>query len=117
MSPLFGVKAFWPLDLKTLEYVEPTKPRFESIGAVKDEEVLGERMKGLLAADDRVGQLVRALTYQSLAYASERIPEISDTPKPIDDAMRWGYALEGGRLNTANRGYVVGCQRLERRFF
>lgn len=95
-----GKKAFWPLDLDTLEYVEPTKPRFESIGAVKDEGALGERMKILLAADDRAGQLVRALTYQSLAYASQRIPEISDTPKPIDDAMRWGFGREAGPFET-----------------
>jgi 3-hydroxyacyl-CoA dehydrogenase len=39
---------------------------------------------------------VRALTYQSQAYASERIPEIADTPQPIDDAMRWGFGLEAG---------------------
>ncbi len=54
----------------------------------------------LLAAEDRAGQLVRALTYQSLAYASERIPEIADTPRPIDDAMRWGFGREAGPFET-----------------
>jgi len=43
---------------------------------------------------------VRALTYQSLAYASERIPEVADTPKPIDDAMRWGFGREAGPFET-----------------
>jgi 3-hydroxyacyl-CoA dehydrogenase len=95
-----GKKEFRPLNLQTLEYIEPTKPRFESIGKIKDEEKLSERLKMLLTADDRAGQLVRALTYQSLAYASERIPEISDTPKPIDDAMRWGFGREAGPFET-----------------
>lgn len=95
-----GSKEFWVLDLKSLEYQAPTKVRFPSIGKVKDMESLGERLKVLLAADDRAGQLVRALTYQSLAYASERIPEVSDTPKPIDDAMRWGFGREAGPFET-----------------
>jgi 3-hydroxyacyl-CoA dehydrogenase len=59
-------------------------------------ESLSARLKVLLAADDRAGQLVRALTYQSLAYASERIREIADTPLPVDDAMRWGFGHEAG---------------------
>lgn len=95
-----GKKDFWVLNLKTLEYEEPTKVRFESIGKVKDEGNLGKRLKILLDADDRAGQLVRALTYQSLAYASDRVPEIADTPKPIDDAMRWGFGREAGPFET-----------------
>jgi 3-hydroxyacyl-CoA dehydrogenase len=95
-----GKKEFWALNLKTLEYQEPQKVRFESIGKAREKENLGERLQVLLEADDRAGQLVRALTYQSLAYASERIPEIADTPKPIDDAMRWGFNHEAGPFET-----------------
>jgi len=91
-----GKKVFWPLNLQTMEYEEPTKPRFDSIGKVKDESDLGNRLAGLIEAEDKAGQMVKAFTYQSLAYASERIPEISDTPKPIDDAMRWGFGHEAG---------------------
>lgn len=95
-----GGKEFWALNLQTLEYEPPQKVRFESIGKVKDMEKLGDRLKVLLQAEDRAGQLVRALTYQSFAYASERIPEIADTPKPIDDAMRWGFGREAGPFET-----------------
>ncbi len=95
-----GGKEFWALNLETLEYEASKKVRFESIGKVKDMEKLGDRLKVLLAAEDRAAQLVRALTYQSLAYASERIPEIADTPKPIDDAMRWGFGREAGPFET-----------------
>jgi 3-hydroxyacyl-CoA dehydrogenase len=95
-----GGKEFNALNLKTLEYAPSQKIRFDSIGKVKDMEKLGDRLKVLLASEDRAGQLVRALTYQSLAYASERIPEVADTPKPIDDAMRWGFGREAGLFET-----------------
>ena len=97
---LDGKKAFWSLNLKTMQHEAPVKVRFESIGKVKDEKDLGKRLKVLLAAEDRAGQLVRALTYQSFAYATERIPEIADTPKPIDDAMRWGFGRQAGPFET-----------------
>jgi 3-hydroxyacyl-CoA dehydrogenase len=91
-----GKKEFWALNLQTLEHEAPVKVRFESLGKVKDEADLGKRLQTLVASEDRAGQLVKALTYQSFAYASERIPEIADTPKPIDDAMRWGFGREAG---------------------
>lgn len=95
-----GKKEFWPLNLETLEYQPPQKVRFDSIGKARDKSNLGERLKIMLAAEDRAGELVRAITYQSLAYASERIPEIADTPVPIDNAMVWGFGLEAGPFET-----------------
>ncbi|HSO26502.1 MAG TPA: 3-hydroxyacyl-CoA dehydrogenase NAD-binding domain-containing protein, partial [Anaerolineales bacterium] len=91
-----GKKDYFPLNLQTLEYEAPEKVRFESVGKTRGVEDPGERLQILLSADDRAGQLARALTYQSLAYASERIPEIADTPEAIDDAMRWGFGHEAG---------------------
>ena len=93
-----GKREFWSLDLKTLEHVPPTKPRFDSVKAAKDVEGLGDRLKVLLEAPsaDKAAQLVKALTYQSFQYASSIIPEVADTPKPIDDATRWGFSHEAG---------------------
>lgn len=95
-----GKKEYWPLNLKTLEHEPPTKVRFESLGKAKEVEDLGERLKVLIDGDDRASQLVEALTYQSFAYASERIPEIADSPKPVDDAIRWGFNYEAGPFET-----------------
>ncbi len=91
-----GKKEFWPLDLKTLEHIPPQKPRFESVGKAKDLESLADRLKVLIEAEDKAGRLVRALTLQSFQYVSSIIPEVADTPKPIDDAMRWGFTREAG---------------------
>lgn len=95
-----GGKEFHVLDFESMDYRPAQKVRFDSIGKVKDVEDLGKRLQVLLAAEDRAAELVRALTYQSLAYASERIPEVADTPKPIDDAMRWGFGREAGPFET-----------------
>lgn len=95
-----GTKQFWPLDLTTLEHTPPTKPRFDSVKAAKDVEGLGERLKILLEADDKAANLVKALTYQGFQYASSIIPEVADTVKPIDDAVRWGFMHEAGPFET-----------------
>jgi 3-hydroxyacyl-CoA dehydrogenase len=91
-----GKKEFWPLDLKTREYQEGEKVRYDSVQAAKDIEVLGERIAKMLEDDDRAASLVKAILLQGLSYASHCIPEIADTPKPIDDAMRWGFGHEAG---------------------
>jgi 3-hydroxyacyl-CoA dehydrogenase len=95
-----GKKEFWSLDLNTLEHVPPTKPRFDSVKAAKDIEGLGNRLKVLLEADDKAANLVQALTYQAFQYASSIIPEVADTLKPIDDAVRWGFMHEAGPFET-----------------
>ncbi len=95
-----GTKEYWPLDLNNLEYAPPQKPRFDTVKKAREIEPLGERLKYLLSVDDRVGQLVRAMTYQGLAYAAQVIPEIADTPLPLDDAMRWGFGHEAGPFET-----------------
>jgi 3-hydroxyacyl-CoA dehydrogenase len=93
-----GKKEFHSLDLQTLEHVAPGKPRFDSVKAAKDIEGLGDRLKVMLEAPsaDKAAVLVQALTYQGFQYASSIIPEVADTAKPIDDAMRWGFMHEAG---------------------
>jgi 3-hydroxyacyl-CoA dehydrogenase len=95
-----GKKEFLSLDLNTLEHVPPTKPRFESVKNATDIEGLGNRLKVLLEADDKAANLVKALTYQGFQYASSIIPEVADTVKPIDDAVRWGFMHEAGPFET-----------------
>ena len=95
-----GRKEFWPLDLNSLEHITPTKPRFDSVKATKDVEGLGNRLKVLLEAEDKAADLIKALTYQGFQYASSIIPEVADTVKPIDDAVRWGFMHEAGPFET-----------------
>jgi len=95
-----GSKEFHSLNLQTLEHGPSQKVRFESIGKTRDKESLAERLKILLSETDRAAELVKALSYQGMAYAASLIPEVADTPKPLDDAMRWGFGHEAGPFET-----------------
>lgn len=95
-----GKKEFHSLDLVSLEHKPAGKPRFESVKKAKDLETLSERLKVLSAETDKAAALVKALTWQGFQYASSIIPEVSDTPKPLDDAVRWGFMHEAGPFET-----------------
>ena len=95
-----GKKDFYSLDLNTLEHVPAGKPRFDSVKAARDIEGLGDRLKVLLAADDKAARLVQALTWQAFQYASTIIPEVADSGKPVDDAICWGFMHEAGPFET-----------------
>ncbi|HET6148439.1 MAG TPA: 3-hydroxyacyl-CoA dehydrogenase/enoyl-CoA hydratase family protein [Polyangia bacterium] len=88
------------LDLKTLEYVPQTKPRFASIGAARAIEDVGERIKKILAGDDRAAALARTVIYETLIYAANRVGEIADDIVEIDRALRWGFGWERGPFET-----------------
>ncbi len=91
-----GKKELWALNLDTLEYEPPSKPRFESVGQFRAVEPLGERIRLLINADDRAGQYLYHLHAFLLAYASNRVPEITDTIVNVDNAQRWGFAHQLG---------------------
>lgn len=98
-----GQEEFWPLDLSTLEHRPPVKPPIESLTRAREVSDLTERIRLFLAAEDRAGDLVRAVTFHGLAYASRRIPEIADAPDTIDRAVRAGFAHELGPFELWDR--------------
>jgi 3-hydroxyacyl-CoA dehydrogenase len=88
------------LDLATLTYVPQTKPRFPSIGASRKIDDVDERLRVLLAGDDRAAALARTITYETLIYAANRLGEIADDLVSIDRALRWGFGWERGPFET-----------------
>jgi 3-hydroxyacyl-CoA dehydrogenase len=80
------------LDRKTLEYHLAAKPRFASLETVRKIEPLAERLKALIALDDKAGRFLWQLLSDHVRYAAHMVPEISDRVVEIDRAMRWGYA-------------------------
>ncbi len=91
-----GKKELWALNLETLEYEPPSKPRFDSVGRHRKVEPLGERIRLLINADDRAGQYLWHLHAFLLAYASNRVPEVTDTIVNVDNAQKWGFAHQMG---------------------
>ncbi len=89
-------RELWALNLETMEYEPPTRPRFDSASEHRRVKPLGKRLKLLLNADDRAGQYLWHHHAFYLAYASQRIPEITGSIANIDNAQRWGFNHELG---------------------
>ena len=95
-----GEKEIQTLNLKTLEYQPRQKPRFASFEAAKPVDDLKQRLKILLASQDKAGEFYRQFHYGLFSYISHRIPEISDEVYRIDDAMKAGFGWEIGAFET-----------------
>lgn len=89
-------KVLWALNLATMTHEPPVKVQFESVGKYRKVEPIGERIKAMIHADDRAGAFLWHHHAFYLAYASHRVPEITDTIVNIDNAQKWGFAHEMG---------------------
>ncbi|MEO1664468.1 MAG: 3-hydroxyacyl-CoA dehydrogenase NAD-binding domain-containing protein [Chloroflexota bacterium] len=91
-----GGKEFHPLNLQTMDYDEPTKVRFESVGEHRKVDGTGERIKRMLGEDDRAAEFLKHHFAFYLTYASKRVPEITETIVNVDNAQKWGFAHDMG---------------------
>lgn len=91
-----GKKEILELDLKTYEYKEQAKPKFQALEAVKDIEDLKARIPKLVNFNDKAGKFYRATFYDMFKYCTHRIPEISDELYRIDQAVAAGFGWEMG---------------------
>jgi len=89
-------KEIHAIDLKSLEYHPARKVHFPAAEAVRGVADLGERLRALVAGDDRVGRFLWPLLRDLFLYSAQMVPEISDRIVEIDRAMRWGFAFELG---------------------
>jgi 3-hydroxyacyl-CoA dehydrogenase len=103
-----GEKEIYTLDLKTFEYKPRQKPKFASVDAAKPIDDLKQRLKLLLAGQDKAGEFYRQFHYHLFAYISNRIPEISDEVYRIDDAMMAGFGWEIGAFESWD---VLGVEK------
>ena len=91
-----GKKEILVLDLKTLDYRKSNKVSFPTLGKTKTVEKVIDRFKILVKGTDKAGEFYRKTLSAIFAYASNRIPEISDELYRIDDAMKAGFGWEHG---------------------
>jgi 3-hydroxyacyl-CoA dehydrogenase len=103
------------IDLKTLEYRPQEKVRFDSLGAVKNEEDSGKRLKMLVNADDVAGRFAWKVLSHALAYSARRLGEIADDVVNVDRAMRWGFNWDLGPFEAWDAiGVAESVARMER---
>ncbi|MEM6796330.1 MAG: 3-hydroxyacyl-CoA dehydrogenase NAD-binding domain-containing protein, partial [Acidobacteriota bacterium] len=94
-----GSRVFEVVDPETFEYAPQQKVRFESVGALRKIEDLGERVGGFFSddlKDDRAAKFVRAVVGQFLVYAADVAPEVAFDLPSVDRAVRWGFSYEAG---------------------
>jgi 3-hydroxyacyl-CoA dehydrogenase len=89
-------KTILSLDLETGQYRERIEPNIPSLAEASKIRNLPERLKFVLAQDDKAGAMARHILYNSFAYAAARVPEISDDLASIDRAVRWGFSHDLG---------------------
>ncbi len=103
-----GEKEIWTLDLATAEYKPRTKPKFATLETAKPIDDLHQRLKMLVAGQDKAGEFYRHFHYGLFSYISFRIPEISDEVYRVDDAMMAGFGWEIGAFESWD---VLGVER------
>jgi 3-hydroxyacyl-CoA dehydrogenase len=107
-------REIYAIDRKTLEYHPAEKPRFASLENLRKLEPLGERLKALVALDDKVGRFLWQALSDHVLYAAHMVPEISDRIVEIDRAMRWGYGHTFGPFELWDAlGFEATARRIE----
>jgi 3-hydroxyacyl-CoA dehydrogenase len=93
-----GETVFDVLNLETFEHEPPQNPDVPLVEEARKQGDLGARLRFIMskAEEDRHARYLRDTILPDLAYASRRVPEISDTLEDVDHAMEWGYAQEAG---------------------
>lgn len=103
------------LDWQKLEYRKKQKVRYDSLGAVRNLETTGEKLKAMFGADDRAAQLFWKVTAASLCYSARRLGEIADDVPSIDNAMKWGFMHELGPFESWDAiGVKASVERMKK---
>ncbi|HUS06419.1 MAG TPA: 3-hydroxyacyl-CoA dehydrogenase NAD-binding domain-containing protein [Bryobacteraceae bacterium] len=103
------------MDRKTFEYHPMNHVRFPGVDTARQIEDLPQRLRTLVASDDRAGSFLWKLFSDVFLYSAERIPEISDRIVEIDRAMRWGYGHQMGPFQLWDAlGFEATVARLEK---
>ncbi|APH03769.1 3-hydroxyacyl-CoA dehydrogenase/enoyl-CoA hydratase family protein [Bacillus weihaiensis] len=89
-------KAILELNPETFEYQERKKLKASSIELAKQAKGLSNKLKALIYAEDRAGELLRGITLPTLVYSAQLFGEIADDIVAIDQAMKWGFGWEMG---------------------
>ncbi|MGH3147356.1 MAG: 3-hydroxyacyl-CoA dehydrogenase family protein, partial [Rubrobacter sp.] len=97
-----GKTVFDVLDLEIFEHRPAENPEVPIAEEAQRQGDLGSRLRFLIekADEDRHARYVRDTLLPYMAYASRRVPEISDTLEDADHAMEWGFAHQTGPFRT-----------------
>lgn len=89
-------KEILELDPKTFEYGPTKKLKTPSIEMAKQAKGLANKVKTLVYAKDRTGEILWSILSPTLRYSAELNGEIADDIVAIDNAMKWGFGWQQG---------------------
>ena len=97
-----GKTVFDVLDLETFEHHPAEDPEIPIAKEAQQQGDLAARLRFLIdkADEDKHARYIRDTLLPYMAYASRRLPEISDTLEDADHAMEWGFAHQTGPFRT-----------------
>jgi 3-hydroxyacyl-CoA dehydrogenase len=97
-----GETVFEVLDLDTFEHHPPENPEIPIAREAQEQGDLGARLRFLVekADEDRHARYIQDTLLPYMAYASRRVPEISETLEDVDHAMEWGFGHQTGPFRT-----------------
>jgi 3-hydroxyacyl-CoA dehydrogenase len=84
------------LDLNSLEYLDKTSAKFDTLEKTKSVDIVADRFPILIEGKDKAGEFYRKNFAALFAYVQNRIPEITDALYKIDDAMKAGFGWQHG---------------------
>ena len=91
-----GKRQIFYYDYKNGEFKPAEKPKFASIAAVKMVDDLAQKVKMVVAGQDKAAEYAWKNLRDTLIYTVNRIPEIADDIVNVDNAMKWGFNWEIG---------------------
>lgn len=101
-------KEIQELDPETLEYRPAGKLKTPSQEMAKQQKGLSAKMKTLVYAEDRTGELLWSILSPTLRYSAQLNGEIADDIVAIDNAMKWGFGWQQGPFETWD---AIGVQK------
>ncbi len=90
-----GSKIFY-FDYTSGQYQPLEKPKFASLQGAKQIDDPAERIKAVVAGNDKAAEFAWKNLRDTLIYTFNRIPEIAEDVVNVDNAMKWGFNWELG---------------------
>lgn len=101
-------KEIFELNPETMDYEPVKKLKTPSLEMAKQEKGLANKVKTLVYAKDRTGELLWSIFNPVLRYSAELHGEIADDIVAIDQAMKWGFGWQQGPFETWD---AIGVQK------
>src|SRR5699024_12673327 len=84
-------KEILELNYETVEFEQVKKLKTTAIEMAKQQRGLANRVKTVVYAEDRTGELLWNIFAPTLVYSAQLHGEIADDIVAIDNAMKWGF--------------------------